>query len=205
MRSSSKYRKIRYLFAVPCFFIFSSALLALQVTLIENPENSPFLSKNCKLLIAGNAFDLDCFRSCIHSFPEDFFTQEERQKGGVLVHFLILAYICAMIAVVCDVYFIPSLNIIADKLYPPPDVAGATFMAIGASSPAIFSSIIGTFVTKGGIGVLAVIGFNIFQIAGVIGISLWREVQCNFSSFRDHFILIFFLLNIDSYVAGKEN
>ncbi|GFQ66971.1 hypothetical protein TNCT_544741 [Trichonephila clavata] len=160
MHSSSKYRKLRYLYAIPCFFIFSSALLTLQLTFNKNPENSPFLQKSYisgsdgnsqfdriggdrKLLDIGNTSDLDCIPSGIHSFPEDFFTQEERQKGGVLVHFLILAYICAMIAIVCDVYFIPSLDIIADKLHLPPDVAGATFMAIGASSPELFSSIIG--------------------------------------------------------------
>ncbi|GFY50433.1 hypothetical protein TNIN_480131 [Trichonephila inaurata madagascariensis] len=148
------------------------------LTLTKNPENSSFLQKNRKLLETGNGSDLDCIPSGIHSFPEDFFTQEERQKGGVLVHFLILAYICAMIAIVCDVYFIPSLDIIADKLHLPPDVAGATFMAIGASSPELFSSIIGSFVTEGDIGVGAVIGsavFNILGITGVAGIALWSQ------------------------------
>ncbi|GFY72656.1 hypothetical protein TNIN_436131 [Trichonephila inaurata madagascariensis] len=136
------------------------------------------LTTDRKLLETGNGSDLDCIPSGIHSFPEDFFTQEERQKGGVLVHFLILAYICAMIAIVCDVYFIPSLDIIADKLHLPPDVAGATFMAIGASSPELFSSIIGSFVTEGDIGVGAVIGsavFNILGITGVAGIALWSQ------------------------------
>lgn len=178
MHSPSKYRKLRYLYAIPCFFIFSSALLTLELTLIKNPESSLLLQKNRKLLEAGNTSDLDCIPSGIHSFPEDFFTQEERQKGGVLVHFLILAYICATIAIVCDVYFIPSLDIIADKLNLPPDVAGATFMAIGASSPELFSSIIGSFVTEGDIGVGAVIGsavFNILGITGVAGIALWNQ------------------------------
>ncbi|GFS78381.1 hypothetical protein NPIL_231711 [Nephila pilipes] len=179
MPSSSKYRKLRYLYAVPCFFIFSTALLTLQITLIKNPDSSLFHQKSRNLLEARNDSDLDCIPSGIHSFPDDFFSQEQRQKGGVLVHFFILAYICAMIAIVCDVYFIPSLEIIADKLKLPPDVAGATFMAIGASSPELFSSIIGSFVTEGDIGVGAVIGsavFNILGITGVAGIALWNEV-----------------------------
>ncbi|CAL1301185.1 unnamed protein product [Larinioides sclopetarius] len=65
------------------------------------------------------------------------------------------------------------------ELKLPPDVAGATFMAIGASSPELFSSIIGSFVTEGDIGVGAVIGsavFNILGITGVAGIALWNEV-----------------------------
>ncbi|XP_055925180.1 sodium/potassium/calcium exchanger 3-like [Argiope bruennichi] len=179
MGSPATYRKFRYLFAVPCFFLFSSTLIVVQQSLIKNSESSLLHQKNRRLLATTNESSEECIPSGIHSFPEDFFTQEERQKGGVLVHFLILSYVCAMIAVVCDVYFIPSLEIIADKLKLPPDVAGATFMAIGASSPELFSSIIGSFVTEGDIGVGAVIGsavFNILGITGVAGIALWNEV-----------------------------
>ncbi|GIY78111.1 hypothetical protein CDAR_444541 [Caerostris darwini] len=179
MYSSTKNRSLRYLFAVPCFFLFSSALLIAQQTLVKNTENSFFHPKSRRLLEVTNGSDQQCIPSGIHSFPEDFFDQEQRQKGGILVHFMILAYICSIIAIVCDVYFIPSLEIIADKLKLPPDVAGATFMAIGASSPELFSSIIGSFITEGDIGVGAVIGsavFNILGITGVAGLVLWNEV-----------------------------
>ena len=35
----------------------------------------------------------------------------------------------------------------------PSDVAGATFMAMGTSAPELFSSVIGSFITEGDIGV----------------------------------------------------
>ncbi|KAG8194171.1 hypothetical protein JTE90_002376 [Oedothorax gibbosus] len=178
MRSKIKSSRLRYVFALPCFFIFSSGLLAIGSSLKRSTGNTYVHMSRSLLQEQSNETEL-CIPSGIHSFPGDFFTQEQRQTGGVLVHFLILFYACAMIAIVCDCYFIPALEVISDKLKLPPDVAGATFMAIGASSPELFSSILGSFVTEGDIGVGAVIGsavFNILGITGVAGIALWNEV-----------------------------
>lgn len=38
-------------------------------------------------------------------------------RGGVIIHMLLIGYISAMIAVVCDDYFIPSLDIISASKY----------------------------------------------------------------------------------------
>ena len=47
------------------------------------------------------------------------------------------------IAIVCDDYFVPCLEIICDKMDLQSDVAGATFMALGSSAPELFASVIG--------------------------------------------------------------
>lgn len=47
------------------------------------------------------------------------------------------------IAIVCDDYFVPCLEIICDKMGLQSDVAGATFMALGSSAPELFASVIG--------------------------------------------------------------
>jgi hypothetical protein len=47
--------------------------------------------------------------------------------------------------IVCDDFFVPALNVLCEKLSMPDDVAGATFMAAGASSPELFASLIGTW------------------------------------------------------------
>ena len=47
------------------------------------------------------------------------------------------------VAIVCDDYFVPCLEIICDKLGLQTDVAGATFMALGSSAPELFASVIG--------------------------------------------------------------
>jgi len=71
------------------------------------------------------------------------FNQRERRLGAVIIHFLIAVYISWAIAIVCDDYFVPCLEIISDKMNLKSDVAGATFMAFGSSAPELFASIIG--------------------------------------------------------------
>ncbi|GFS98775.1 hypothetical protein TNCV_753861 [Trichonephila clavipes] len=110
-----------------------------------------------------------CIPPSLDEFPDDFFTQEQREKGGIIVHALIIAYICLMLAVVCDKYFVPCLKVMSSYFKVPTDIAGATFMAVGASSPELFSSVIGAFVTEGDIGVGTVVGSAVFNILAVTG------------------------------------
>ncbi|GIY18389.1 hypothetical protein CDAR_250121 [Caerostris darwini] len=110
-----------------------------------------------------------CIPPSLDEFPDDFFSQEQRMRGGLIVHALIIAYICLMLAIVCDKYFVPCLKVMASYFKVPTDIAGATFMAIGASSPELFSSVIGAFVTEGDIGVGTVVGSAVFNILAVTG------------------------------------
>ena len=57
------------------------------------------------------------------------------------------------LAIVCDDFFVPALEAISKKLQLNADVAGATFMAIGSSTPELFTSVIGVFITEDDIGV----------------------------------------------------
>jgi len=45
------------------------------------------------------------------------------------------------LAIVCDDYFVASLEEISEALGLSPDVAGATFMAAGSSAPELFTSL----------------------------------------------------------------
>lgn len=47
------------------------------------------------------------------------------------------------------------------------DVAGATLMAAASSSPELFISCVGTFVTEGDLGVGAVVGSAVFNVLAV--------------------------------------
>ncbi|OQR79230.1 potassium-dependent sodium-calcium exchanger-like [Tropilaelaps mercedesae] len=51
------------------------------------------------------------------------------------------------LAIVCDEFFIPALDVITEKLAISEDVAGATFMAAGGSAPELFTSVIGVFIS----------------------------------------------------------
>jgi len=71
-------------------------------------------------------------------------------------------------AIVCDEYFVPSLEVIADELGISEDVAGATLMAAGGSAPEFFTNLIGTF-TRSKVGFGTVVGSAVFNILFVIG------------------------------------
>lgn len=112
----------------------------------------------------------NCTPPSIEEFPNDFFNQYQRQHGAVIVNFVVAFYMFWAIAIVCDDYFVPCLEIICDKLGLQSDVAGATFMALGSSAPELFASVIGVFITKGDIGVGTIIGSAVFNVLFVIGV-----------------------------------
>lgn len=63
-------------------------------------------------------------------------------------------------ATVTEERFVPALNVIACEYNIPNDIAGATLMAAGASSPELFSSIVALFITHSalGLGTVSVFG-----------------------------------------------
>ncbi|XP_042584682.1 sodium/potassium/calcium exchanger 3-like isoform X2 [Cyprinus carpio] len=141
---------------------------------------------------------IDTPRAAIHEFPEDIFTKEQRKRGAVLLHVLCAVYMFYALAIVCDKYFVPSLEKISENLQLSEDVAGATFMAAGSSAPELFTSLIGVFITKGDVGVGTIVGsavFNILVIIGVCGIFTGQTVAVTWwSLFRDSLYYIFSVL-----------
>ncbi|CAL8113425.1 unnamed protein product [Orchesella dallaii] len=115
------------------------------------------------ILIAG----INCTPPAIDDFPRDLFTREQRLQGYLAVHFVASVYIFYCLALVCDEFFVPSIECICDELHLPSDVAGATFMAVATSSPELFTNIVGTFITEGDIGVGTIVGSAVFNILGV--------------------------------------
>eukprot|EP00062_Callorhinchus_milii_P013195 gi/632961013/ref/XP_007896520.1/ PREDICTED: sodium/potassium/calcium exchanger 3 isoform X2 [Callorhinchus milii] len=112
----------------------------------------------------------NCTEPAIHEFPRDAFTNEERRQGAFLLHLLCAMYMFYALAIVCDDYFVPSLDKICEHLHLSEDVAGATFMAAGSSAPELFTSIIAVFITKGDVGVGTIVGSAVFNILCIIGV-----------------------------------
>ena len=96
---------------------------------------------------------VNCTPLAVNQFPSDKFTQSERRSGAVILHCILVVYMFLALAIVCDDFFVPSLEAISEKLKLNADVAGATFMAIGSSTPELFTSLIGVFITEDDIGV----------------------------------------------------
>uniref|UniRef100_A0A8C2UAR6 Sodium/potassium/calcium exchanger 5 n=3 Tax=Coturnix japonica TaxID=93934 RepID=A0A8C2UAR6_COTJA len=116
------------------------------------------------------AADTDNSTDCVppsSEFPEGFFTPQERKDGGIVIYFLIILYMFLAASIVCDDYFLPSLEIITECLGLSQDVAGATFMAAGSSAPELVTAFLGVFVTKGDIGVSTILGSAIYNLLGI--------------------------------------
>merc|ERR1719375_1744059 len=90
-------------------------------------------------------------------------------NGGIVIWLFVMVYMFKALGTVCDEYFVPSLEMISEKLELSNDVAGATFMAAGSSAPELFTSLVATFliVNEGGVG--AIIGSAIFNILVIVG------------------------------------
>uniref|UniRef100_A0A8C8S1D1 Solute carrier family 24 member 3 n=1 Tax=Pelusios castaneus TaxID=367368 RepID=A0A8C8S1D1_9SAUR len=106
----------------------------------------------------------------LHEFPSDIFTNEDRRQGAVILHTFCAMYMFYALAIVCDDFFVPSLEKICERLHLSEDVAGATFMAAGSSAPELFTSVIGVFITKGDVGVGTIVGSAVFNILCIIGV-----------------------------------
>jgi len=102
-------------------------------------------------------------------FPPDAFTPEQLAQGGVICYMLGVLYMFVALAIVCDEFFVPSLDVIIDKFGISEDVAGATFMAAGGSAPELFTAVIGVFVAFSDVGIGTVVGSAVFNILFVIG------------------------------------
>ena len=96
------------------------------------------------------------------------FTVEELRSGTVVWNIVVLIYMFMALAIVCDEYFVPSLEVMTDRLGLSPDVAGATLMAAGGSMPELFTSLLGTF-QGSNVGFGTIVGSAVFNVLFVIG------------------------------------
>lgn len=53
----------------------------------------------------------NCTPAAIFEFPSDGFTREDRKHGWITVHLLIACYCFWLLAIVCDDYFVPAIEL----------------------------------------------------------------------------------------------
>ena len=102
-------------------------------------------------------------------YPDDAFGKEGMKKGAIMLHIIGVMYTFAGIAIVCDDFFVPALEVLVEKYKIQDDVAGATFMAAGGSAPELFTALIGVFIAKSNVGFGTIIGSAVFNVLFVIG------------------------------------
>jgi len=129
---------------------------------IENGTSSP--------LDESETEEKNCSEPAYKEFPTDGLTSQQRSSGAIVIHILLSLYMFLGLAIICDDYFVASLEQIVEKLQLSDDVAGATFMAAGSSAPELFTSVIGVFVAKGDVGIGTIVGSAVFNILVIIGL-----------------------------------
>lgn len=156
-----------------------------------------------------NEDDLNCTLPDILQFPN--FMRRKSILYTVLCTFASL-YLFIMLAIVCDDYLVPAMERLCYTLRMSYDVAGATFLAAATSAPELFVAFVGTFVTKGDIGVGTIVGssvFNVLVIAAICGIFTSATKMDWWPITRDTFwylvaILVLFGVLYDSKVKIYE-
>ena len=78
-------------------------------------------------------------------YPAELFTTEQKKDGAIVLYVFCLLYMFFGLAIVCDDFFVPALEVIIDRFEITEDVAGATLMAAGGSAPEFFTALIGEF------------------------------------------------------------
>ncbi|XP_017492001.1 PREDICTED: sodium/potassium/calcium exchanger 2-like [Rhagoletis zephyria] len=148
-----------------------------------------------------------------NNFPDDLFTPEQRRHGAIIFHIIGLIYMFVALAIVCDEFFIPALDVITEKLAISEDVAGATFMAAGGSAPELFTSVIGVFISHDNVGIGTIVGSAVFNILFVLSMCaifsksvleltwwpLFRDV-----SFYSLILITLVLCFMDSWITWYE-
>uniref|UniRef100_A0A7S3DC54 Sodium/calcium exchanger membrane region domain-containing protein n=1 Tax=Palpitomonas bilix TaxID=652834 RepID=A0A7S3DC54_9EUKA len=126
------------------------------------------------------------------------------KMGGIPIWLFGVLYMFLGLAIICDDFFVPTLDAISEALKLSEDVAGATFMAAGSSAPELFTSLIGSFFHSAGNnpGPGTIVGSAVFNITIIIGATIlltketlkifwWPLIRdCSYYAFS---IIVFFL------------
>ena len=99
------------------------------------------------------------------------YSDAELEWYWCIVYALVLLYALVGLAVVCDEFFVASLELISERLNLSDDVAGATFMAAGSSAPELFTSVVDTFWSENNVGIGTIVGSAVFNILVIIAVS----------------------------------
>jgi hypothetical protein len=69
------------------------------------------------LVVSRQLLELsNCTPPAVEQFPKDFFSQQQRRSGAVVLHIILAAYMFLALAIACDDYFVPSCERICNGM-----------------------------------------------------------------------------------------
>eukprot|EP00929_Paragymnodinium_shiwhaense_P006391 TRINITY_DN10971_c0_g1_i1.p1 TRINITY_DN10971_c0_g1~~TRINITY_DN10971_c0_g1_i1.p1 ORF type:complete len:636 (+),score=117.80 TRINITY_DN10971_c0_g1_i1:32-1909(+) len=90
---------------------------------------------------------------------------------GPVLDVVLMLYVFLGLAIVCDDFFMASLENISESLKLSPDVAGATFLAAGSSAPELFTSVSSAFFSPSEAGLGTIVGSAMFNLLIIVALS----------------------------------
>jgi Ca2+/Na+ antiporter len=147
------------------FITFSFAMLCLWSYLLRPSFNGPPAGT---FSVEGSPVPT---RQTLSNDDDNCNVSDFERNGGVVLYFVGILYVFLGLAIICDEYFVSSLEEISEVLHLSEDVAGATFMAAGSSAPEFFTSMADAFIARNGIGIGTIIGSAIFNILVIVGVT----------------------------------
>ncbi|XP_060079582.1 sodium/potassium/calcium exchanger 4-like [Ylistrum balloti] len=192
----------------------SAAMKHLTTTIMSAVSNATNISNIVHNITVVEENKVICTPPAYHEFPPDAFNNFQRSHGAIFLHLILVIYMFIALAIVCDEYFVTSLDKICQKLGMSEDVAGATFMAAGSSAPELFTAIIGVFITKGDVGIGTIVGsavFNILFVIGVCGVLVGEVITlswwslCRDSVYYSFAVVVLIMVVCDGVVTWYES
>uniref|UniRef100_A0A1I8II07 Na_Ca_ex domain-containing protein n=1 Tax=Macrostomum lignano TaxID=282301 RepID=A0A1I8II07_9PLAT len=128
----------------------SESLLSSRRLLATTVNTSIYYNYKCEIVNASHKGHI-AWETC------DFEKSTNALGGWIVLYVFVTIITFIAMAIVCDDFFVPSLEVISEKLNLSEDVAGATFMAAGSSAPPeLFSSLAAvSFDSDAGVGTIA--------------------------------------------------
>ena len=98
-----------------------------------------------------------------------------------MFYILGVLYVFIALAIVADELFVPALEVLSEKWELSEDVAGATLMAAGGSSPELSTNLVATFLGSD-VGFGTIVGsavFNVLFVVGICAVLTNKEMRLN--------------------------
>ncbi|XP_058950478.2 sodium/potassium/calcium exchanger 3 isoform X3 [Pocillopora verrucosa] len=149
---------------VGCGLILRAAADGLELT-----DGSVFQSRHLLSSVEWETCNFEIGHSRNYSTRETWWAPKEAY-GWLALHIFCVLVIFVALAIVCDDFFVPSLEAISEKLDLSEDVAGATFMAAGSSAPELFTSVAGVTV-ESDVGIGTIVGSAVFNLLVIIALT----------------------------------
>ncbi|KAL1511559.1 hypothetical protein AB1Y20_006353 [Prymnesium parvum] len=167
-RLKTRHRLAGKLLALLGLIAVFAALRPLSHAAATDPRRATFRAPPASLALARRRAQATPPGTLTYA-EREYFTLQQLREGWIALHIGGVIYMFVALAIICDEYFVPTLDFMVDRFHISPDVAGATFMAAGGSAPELFTSLIGTF-TYSDVGFGTIVGSAVFNVLFVIGV-----------------------------------